>query len=574
MTFQEIMPMTTDMNSGKLDSQKTPGQPTSANISSPTSAGDASATSHLHEAPPLNTVQHAGEPRRWSVLSWFTRAIPTCLVIIALIGLGYFGHHYGWTIPKFSELTHQGGPATLVWCEEHNVPEEICIACNADLMPKDTLYGWCKEHGVHECVLHHPELVQLDATPDITPADFDRAARALALRPRTQNDPGCKMHLRRIQFPSRAAADKAGIDINLVDRAPVVESLSTSGEIIYNPTLVARLASRTAGSVRHVVANVGDRVSQGDVVAIIDAVDVGRVKSELIQAAFQLHLRKETYNRLTGLGTVVAGKRVLEAETSVAEAGVAVQKMVQTLANFGMPIAYDDVLQLSTDQLRRKLQFLGLPDKLVQQIDATGATSNLVPIVAPRDGVVVARDIVAGEVIDTQKTLFTIADTSRMWLVLSVPLEQVEYVELGQKVTFRPDGSDVTNTGALTWLSTDVDTDTRTVKVRGELPNDDGNLRNETFGVGEIILRDEPAGIVVASSAVHWEGCCHVVFVRDKDYMKDDAFKVFHTRSVRPGVAMGETTEMIAGLWPGEVVVTRGSGVLRAELLKGNLGAG
>ena len=80
--------------------------------------------------------------------------------------------------------------------------------------------------------------------------------------------------------------------------------------------------------------------------------------------------------------------------------------------------------------------------------------------------------------------------------------------------------------------------------------------------------------IVVPSTAVHWEGCCHVVFVRDKDFMKEGSYKVFHTRSVRPGVVMGDYTEMIAGLLPGEVVVTKGSGVLRAELLKGNLGAG
>ena len=87
-------------------------------------------------------------------------------------------------------------------------------------------------------------------------------------------------------------------------------------------------------------------------------------------------------------------------------------------------------------------------------------------------------------------------------------------------------------------------------------------------------LREEEDAIVVPSTALHWEGCCHVVFVRDKDYMKEGSYKVFHTRSVRPGVVSGDTTEMIAGLLPGEVIVTKGSGVLRAELLKGNLGAG
>ena len=155
-----------------------------------------------------------------------------------------------------------------------------------------------------------------------------------------------------------------------------------------------------------------------------------------------------------------------------------------------------------------------------------------------------------------------------------MPLEEAKHVAVGQQVVFRPDGADHADTGTLTWMSTSVDNETRTVKVRGELPNNDGHLRNETFGVGEIVLREEDDAIVVPSSAVHWEGCCYVVFVRDKDFMKKGSYKVFHTRSVRPGVVIGDHTEMIAGLLPDEVVVTKGSGVLRAELLKGNLGAG
>ena len=160
-----------------------------------------------------------------------------------------------------------------------------------------------------------------------------------------------------------------------------------------------------------------------------------------------------------------------------------------------------------------------------------------------------------------------------MWMVLNVPLEEARRVAVGQEIAFRPDGDNHVHTGKLTWISTDVDANTRTIKVRGELTNEDGHLRNETFGYSEIVLRIEDDAIVVPSTAVHWEGCCHVVFVRDKDYFTSP-YKVFHTRSVRPGVVIGDTTEMIAGLLPGEVIVTKGSGVLRAELLKGNLGAG
>ena len=49
---------------------------------------------------------------------------------------------------------------------------------------------------------------------------------------------------------------------------------------------------------------------------------------------------------------------------------------------------------------------------------------------------------------------------------------------------------------------------------------------------------------------------------------------MFHTRTVRPGAIDGNATEIIAGVLPGEWVVTRGSGLLRSELLKNNLGEG
>ncbi|REJ65705.1 MAG: efflux RND transporter periplasmic adaptor subunit [Planctomycetota bacterium] len=512
--------------------------------------------------------------RRWSVVGWVTRTIPTLLVMGALAGLGYFGHHHGWKIPKFSELAGHGEVEGVQWCEEHGVPEAECIACNADLMPKGELYGWCKEHGVHECVLHHPETAQLSEVPEISQEDFERAARAIALRPRTKNDPACKMHLRRIQFPSKAAADKAGIDIGLVDRGPVVESVTATGEVVYDPTRVARLASRAGGTVWRVDKNVGDQVKEGEVLALVDAVEVGRAKAELLQAVAQLQLHDKTLKRLAGLEGVVAGKRVLEAEAARTEAEAAVRKSVQTMQNLGLPIALEDIYQQTDSELARQLQFLGLPKSVSADLGSQRITANLIPLVAPRDGIVVSRDVVAGEVIDTTRTLFTIADTSHMWLVLNVPLEEAKRVAAGQKVIFIPDGDDHPHTGKLTWISSDVDAETRTVKVRGELPNEDSHLRNETFGAGEIVLREEDDAIIVPSDAIHWEGCCHVAFVRDKDYMKKGSYKVFHTRSVRPGVQMGDTTEMIAGLLPGEVVVTKGSGVLRAELLKGNLGAG
>ena len=78
----------------------------------------------------------------------------------------------------------------------------------------------------------------------------------------------------------------------------------------------------------------------------------------------------------------------------------------------------------------------------------------------------------------------------------------------------------------------------------------------------------------VPNEAVQWDGCCSVVFVRDKDYLKPDAPKVFHVRKVRTGAKDGTNTEVVAGVLPGELVVTKGSGLLLTELLRGSLGEG
>ncbi|MFV1968035.1 MAG: hypothetical protein ACC628_21630, partial [Pirellulaceae bacterium] len=82
--------------------------------------------------------------RAASVLEGLTRAVPTLLVIGALAGLGYWGHHHGWKIPKFSELAGGNAEQGVAWCEEHGVPEAVCVACNAELMPNGKLHGWCK----------------------------------------------------------------------------------------------------------------------------------------------------------------------------------------------------------------------------------------------------------------------------------------------------------------------------------------------------------------------------------------------------------------------------------------------
>lgn len=513
-------------------------------------------------------------PRRFA--GWLIRSIPTAIVLTVLAALGWWGHHSGWALPKFSEVTGEAAALPDDWCEEHGVPETMCVECNPDQYPKRELHGWCKVHGIHECPLHHPDVTQLKSLPEIEARDIERAERALKLRPRPENNSTCQNPGRRIQFASREAATKAGVDVEPVLRSAIVESIRATGEIRYDGTRIARLGSKAAGTVWRVERQVGDKVEKGELLALIDAAGVGLAKAELQQALAEWQFNTATYQRFKPLAAsgATSKAKVLDAEIAVRKSLVRVRGAHQSLVNLGLPFPLGNVQNLAESELAVRLHFLGLSRVATSELDPATTTSNLLPVTAPLSGVVVSRDAVAGEFVDTDKLLFTVADTSQMWLRLNVPLEEAGYVATGQKVNFTADGAADPVNGTIDWMSTSADQKTRTVSVRATLRNMDGRLLNETFGIGTVVLRDESDAVVIPNDAVQWDGSCSVVFVRDKAWFEDKSPKLFHTRSVRVGAKTDDFTEIIAGVLPGEVVATLGSDVLRAQLLKNNLGAG
>jgi multidrug efflux pump subunit AcrA (membrane-fusion protein) len=503
-------------------------------------------------------------------------SLPTVLVFAVLGGLFYYGHHSDWRLPEFSALTGAAPIARPDWCEEHGVPESQCVICDPDRMPAGPDYGWCPGHGVHNCVLHHPDVAESKEPPDVAEADGERAAWALALRARPRNNAACEVYRRRIQFASLDAVRQAGVNVELVDREPLTEWVLGNGEIRYDATRFANLSARVPGTAWRVFKNIGDPVCEGEVLAVVDAMEVGRLKGDLVKAMVAEELARKNLERLAGLSKgVVPGKEILEAEAALAKADAEVLTAEQALANLGLPVEVASYDGLTRKQMVEALRFLGFPGKLAEQMRSQTATANLSPVHCPLDGVIVERHVVSGEVVDPTRTLFAVADPSRMWLILSIPLEEAPLLRIGQQVRFLPNGSRTEVSGTLSWISTAADKQTRMVKIRAELDNVDGQLRDETFGAGRVILRQEPHAVTVPRSAVHWEGCCHVVFVRDKGYFDSpNSPKVFHVRTVRTGAINGERVEIIAGLLPGEVVVTEGSDVLRAQLLKNSLGEG
>src|SRR5262249_21783686 len=151
------------------------------------------------------------------------------------------------------------------------------------------------------------------------------------------------------------------------------------------------------------------------------------------------------------------------------------------------------------EEIGERLQFLGL-ETIARTLKAEKtATANLLPVKAPRDGVVIVRRASVGEEADPSKTLFVVADPSQMWLTLHIRPETLrafrqsdpKLLLQGKTIHFQPDGNREEVSARVAWVSTAIDEKTRTLEVRADLVNPGGRLRANVFGAGRIVLRTE-----------------------------------------------------------------------------------
>lgn len=551
----------------------------SQQLESPPRAPDRSSESHVDDPRDLAARERLEPGRIFRIAAW----VPSILVFSALLAIAWYGHRNDWKLPTRSE-TSSNLVGNTSWCDSHGVPEEECIVCLPGLIEEVPPLTFCKQHGVHGCVLCNPSLAETKQPTKPTSHDIERAHRALMLRPRIENlalssSPGA-----RIQFASIAAMTKAGVDVEPVERRAVVESIEAAGEIQYDATKSAQVSPRTDGIVRDVKVEVGEWVKAGQLLAMIDSMEAGRWKTELLAALAEERLRQAGVTRLRPLaGQAVAGKRLLESENDLQQATATVNRAAVSLGNLGIQVDLSRLRQMQPGEAYAYVRRLGLgssatqsvsPDEAPADIRSLSDSMNLIAVITPIAGQIVKLEATLGQVVDRGSELFRVVDTREVWLDLRIAAEEAPLIQLGQAVQFLPDGQRQPHAGNVTWISSDVDPQTRTVRVRAELANVDQNLRNETFGQGRIVLREEPDAIVVPDLALQWDGAGQIVFVRDAKFFDEERPKFFVSRSVRTGARQDGFVEILAGVLPGEVVATNGSGVLKAQLLRSNLGAG
>ncbi len=485
---------------------------------------------------------------------WFRAVVgtvPMVLTFALLASVALWGHHTEWTF----SLAQRGGAKSL----QAEKPEDLLTTELEASSPAQ----WCEKHSITACPLCDRSLAQVEKP--LEPAsveELERVQKAFAVRDRAMNDPHRLANGSRVRVASKEAAEKLGIDVAPVWEAAMTESISASGEVNFDATRVARLATRVPGTAWRVTKQVGEVVQAGELLAIIDAAEVGKAKAELLQALVQLRLKTQALGNLKN--APVPERQKKEAESARRDAEVRLLSAEQALVNLGLTVKAAEFGKLEVEDIANQLPRLGLSRELSQSdADLPGT---LLPLRAPLDGVVMQVDVIAGEVVDPQEVLFVVADPRQMWVNLNVTADDARWVRIAQATHFRPDGMKSEFSGQVDWIGTSADETTRKIPVLVIMPNPDGKLRASALGVGRIVLREEPHAITVPNESVQSLGGCQVVFVRDKDFLKPNGPKLFFPRMVRTGAKDATNTEILVGVAPGEIVVTKGSALLAERL--------
>lgn len=176
----------------------------------------------------------------------------------------------------------------------------------------------------------------------------------------------------------------------------------------------------------------------------------------------------------------------------------------------------------------------------------------LVPITAPLSGTIVERNIFLHSTVEPNKTLFRIADLSKVIVEGDAFESDVSKVKLGQDARIRLDAyPDKVFTGNVTFVASELDPMKRTLHFWVSLDNKDGLLKPELFASVALIVEHSREVLTVPIEAIIDDGVEKFVFVKNGNQ--------FVRQDVATGTTNDRYVEIIDGLYPGDKVVTDGN---------------
>lgn len=337
--------------------------------------------------------------------------------------------------------------------------------------------------------------------------------------------------------------EKSGIKVEPVERRTFRSHRNFPATVELNRRRVANITTLVRGRATQVYADLGQEVAAGTVLAVLDSRELGDAQAAYLKAMATLSVARRAYDR----ARILLKEEIL----SLAEGQRREGDMVRAEAE----------ARESYDRLR----LMGMSDAQIEQLAQEKAIRSRVHITAPFYGVVIARNLTEGEVVETTETLFIVADLSHVWVMANVPEQDVAFLPRpgtprAQSVDVQlPSYPDAPFRGAITYIGNVVDPKTRTLPIRIELPNPQYRLKAEMYAMIRIYSEAEDNVLVVPESAVQSRREERFVFVQR-------AAHTFEARPVEVGESNGEVVKILKGVQEGDLVVTKSAFTLKSEL--------
>lgn len=340
---------------------------------------------------------------------------------------------------------------------------------------------------------------------------------------------------------SQEAYDSLGLVFGTVELRSLAPLIEVPAELMPVPDRQATVGPRVAGRVVGVMVNVGDHVKRGSPLLVLESAEVGEARADFVADQAKAEVALRAAKRARGLleSRVTSERAVEEAEGDLRQTQADLEAARTRLLSYGADPSHPHQEQ---------------PGQVV--------------LTSPIGGTVVERAVHVGQWVEPGDSVLGIIDLTELWLAGSVYEGDFQYVQEGQQVVVEIRAlPGEPFQGEVAYLADRLDPRNRTAALRVVMPNPDHRLKPGMFATARLAAAaTEPRQVVAipASALQDVEGRA-LVFVPDGETS-------LAVRRVQVGASEGEWAEIIDGLTPGERLVTRGSLVLKAQLLRSTLG--
>lgn len=339
------------------------------------------------------------------------------------------------------------------------------------------------------------------------------------------------------------AQSSGQIETAVIDMKSVQSELILAGKVAYGEDRYSKISSPLQGRVVEVRAHLGDRVRVGDTLLIIDSPDITQAYSEFVKEASELEYATRAYELAKEL------------------------YQTKALALKDLKQAENDVIKARAEFRRSKEQLLSLrvPSAELDKPLAQQRITSRFDMKSPLSGTVVERTVTPGQSVgaDAAQVLFTVADLDRLQVVADVYERDLALVKVSQVARVNVEAYPEADFAAVVAAIGDVvDPNTRTIKVRAWVDNQDHRLKPEMFARLRLDIGDaNPFLAIPKESVVEVDGKHFVYLVEAPDkYVK---------REVRVLNVSSDMVRVLEGLSPGQRIVTKGAVLVKGQEVKG-----